>query len=156
MTPHLYSISTVCLLKHYNQDYLLHNLRTDFTGSNGVGKSIIADLFKIVFLADTRYIKFATEGIDKKKRKIEKLPYESGIGYTFFHVEVSQDAYITIGVAIFANGNQLVKPFIITSSMELEKDKIEHHTFPAEKLLFSSDFLKPAKDPYSLDELARI
>lgn len=156
MTPHLYSISTVCLLKHYNQDYLLHTLRTDFTGSNGVGKSIIADLFQIVFVADTRYIKFATEGIDKKKRKIEKLPYESGIGYTFFNVAVSEGAYITIGVAIFANGNQLVKPFIISASINLEKDKLEQHTFDAEKLLFSTDFLKPGKEPYTLDELARI
>lgn len=156
MTPHLYSISTVCLLKHYNQDYLLHTLRTDFTGSNGVGKSIIADLFQIVFVADTRYIKFATEGIDKKKRKIEKLPFESGIGYTFFNVAVSEGAYITIGVAILANGNQLVKPFIITASVELEKDKLEQHTFPADKLLFSTDFLKPGKEPYTLDELARV
>jgi DNA repair protein SbcC/Rad50 len=156
MSPYLYSLSTVCLLKHYNQDYLLHTLRTDFTGSNGVGKSIIADLFQIVFVADTKHIKFATEGIDKKKRKIEKLPYESGIGYTLFNVMVSEDAYVTIGVAIFSNGNQLVKPFIITASLELEKDKLEQHTFCAEKLLFSTDFLKPGKEPYTLDELARI
>ncbi|MFT3677564.1 MAG: hypothetical protein QM781_16865 [Chitinophagaceae bacterium] len=156
MTPHLYSISTVCLLKHYNQDYLLHTLRTDFTGANGVGKSIIADLFQIVFVADARHIKFATEGIDKKKRKIEKLPYDTGVGYTFFNVMISEDAYVTIGVAILANGNQLVKPFIITASIELEKDKLEQHTFGAEKLLFSTDFLKPGKEPYTLDELARI
>lgn len=156
MAPHLYSISTVCLLKHYNQDYLLHTLRTDFTGSNGVGKSIIADLFQIVFVADTRHIKFATEGIDKKKRKIEKLPYESGIGYTFFNVAVDENTYVTIGVAILANGNQLVKPFIVTASVELEKDKLKQHTFGKEKLLFSTDFLKPNKEPYTLDELARV
>ena len=42
--PKIYSISTVGILKHFNQDYLLHPLRTDFTGGNGVGKSIIADL----------------------------------------------------------------------------------------------------------------
>ncbi|MDI3321408.1 hypothetical protein [Pinibacter soli] len=156
MTPRLYSISTVCLLKHYNQDYLLHALRTDFTGSNGVGKSIIADLFQIVFVADTKYIKFATEGIDKKKRKIEKLPHESGVGYAFFNVQVSEGAYIAIGVAIFANGNQIVKPFIITSSIALEKDKLEQHTFGADKLLFSNNFLKPTREPYMLDELAGI
>lgn len=156
MTLHLYSISTVCLLKHYNQDYLLHALRTDFTGSNGVGKSIIADLFQIVFVADTRFIKFATEGIGKKKRKIEKLPYESGIGYVFFNVEVSDGAYLTIGAAIFAQGHQIVKPFIITSSMELEKDKLDQHVFTSQKLLFSGNFLKPDREPYMLDELARI
>ena len=46
--PKIYSISTVGILKHFNQDYLLHPLRTDFTGGNGVGKSIIADLIQMV------------------------------------------------------------------------------------------------------------
>lgn len=156
MNPRLYSISTVCLLKHYNQDYLLHYLRTDFTGSNGVGKSIISDLFQIVFVADTRLIKFATEGIDKKQRKIEKLPYDSGIGYTFFNVEVTKGNFIIIGTAIFSQGHQLVKPFIITSSVELHKDKLELHTFTADKLLFSNSLLKPSREPYVLDELARM
>lgn len=154
--PNLYSLSTVLLLKHYNQDYLLHALRTDFTGSNGVGKSIIADLLQIIFVADTRYIKFATEGIDKKKRRIEKLPYESGIGYAFFNVQVDEGAYLTIGVAIFSNGGQTIKPFIVTSSIELEKDKLEQHTFTADKLLFSSNFLKPDREPYMPDELSGI
>lgn len=156
MNPRLYSISTVCLLKHYNQDYLLHSLRTDFTGSNGVGKSIISDLFQIVFVADTRFIKFATEGIDKKKRKIEKLPYESGIGYTFFNVEVTKGKFITIGTAIYSQAHQLIKPFIITSSVDLGKDKLELHTFTSDKLLFSNNLLKPNREPYSLDELARM
>lgn len=156
MTPRLYSLSTVCLLKHYNQDYLLHLLRTDFTGSNGVGKSIIADLFQIVFVADTRFIKFATEGIDKKKRKIEKLPLNSGIGYVFFNIEATQGAFLTIGAAIFSQGHQLVKPFVITSSLNLEKDMLDQHTFKAEKLLFNTDLLKPGGEPYMLDELARI
>lgn len=154
--PNLYSLSTVLLLKHYNQDYLLHALRTDFTGSNGVGKSIIADLFQIIFVADTRYIKFATEGIDKKKRRIEKLPYESGIGYAFFNVQVDEGAYLTIGVAIFSNGGQTIKPFIVTSSIELEKGKLEQHTYTADKLLFSSNFLKPNREPYMPDELSGI
>ena len=156
MTPRLYSISTVCLLKHYNQDYLLHSLRTDFTGSNGVGKSIIADLFQIVFVSDTRYIKFATEGIDKKKRRVERLPYESGIGYVFFNVEVTDGVYLTIGAAIFAQGHQLVKPFIISASMDLENDALDLQTFTSKKLVFSNDFLKPGREPYMLDELARI
>lgn len=156
MHPRLYSISTVCLLKHYNQNYLLHSLRTDFTGSNGVGKSIISDLFQIVFIADTRYIKFATEGIDKKKRKIEKLPYESGIGYAFFNVEVNKGEFIILGAAIFSQGHQLIKPFIITSSIDLQHDKLDLHTFNANKLLFSNSFLKPDGEPYALDELARI
>jgi len=153
--PRLYSLSTVCLLKHYNQDYLLHELRTDFTGSNGVGKSIIADLFQIVFVADTRHIKFATEGIDKKGRKIDKLPYESGVGYVFFNVEVSDRNFITIGAAIFSQGNNLIKPFIITANIALENEKLDQSAFKTEKLLFSKNFLKPGKEPFALDELAR-
>lgn len=154
--PRLYSISTVCLLKHYNQDYLLHSLRTDFTGSNGVGKSIIADLFQIVFIADTKYIKFATEGIDKKGRKIEKLPYQSAIGYVFFNVEVSEGKYIVIGAAIFAQGNTLVKPFIITSSIDYNNSTIEQNSFSSDKLFFNKDFIKPNGEAHTLDDLARI
>jgi exonuclease SbcC len=154
MVPRLYSLSTVCLLKHYNQDYLLHELRTDFTGSNGVGKSIIADLFQIVFVADTKNIKFATEGISKKNRKIESLPYNSGVGYVFFNIEVTAGAFLTIGAGIFNQGQQTVKPFLVTSSMDL-KEKLEQQTFPSVKLLYSPDFLKANREPYMLDELSR-
>ena len=154
--PRLHSLSTVCLLKHYNQDYRLHPLRTDFTGSNGVGKSIIADLFQVVFLADTRHIKFATEGLDKKGRKIETLPYESGIGYVFFNVEVKSGAFVTIGAAIFAQGNTIVKPFIITSSIDYEKVPLDLNTFPANKLFRSTNFLNQNREAYTLDDLARI
>lgn len=134
----------------------MHALRTDFTGSNGVGKSIIADLFQIVFVADTRFIKFATEGIDKKKRKIESLPYESAIGYVFFNVEVTGGHFLTLGAAIFQQGHQLVKPFLVTSSIDLESVGLEQHTYSRKKLMFSRDLLKPNREPYTLDELARI
>lgn len=155
-TPRLYSLSTVCLLKHYNQNYLLHKLRTDFTGSNGVGKSIIADLFQVVFVADAKHIKFATEGLNKNGRKIETLPYESGIGYVFFNIEVQADQFITIGAAIFSQGNTSVKPFIITSSINFEEVPLEQNTFAADKLLFSADFLNQNREVYTLDDLARI
>ncbi|MEZ2442990.1 hypothetical protein AB6805_14800 [Chitinophaga sp. RCC_12] len=152
----LYSISTVCLLKHYNQDYLLHSLRTDFTGANGVGKSIIADLFQIVFIGDPRHIKFATEGVDKKKRRIENLPYESGVGYVFFNVELAEGRFITLGAAIFSQGHQPIKTFIITSSISLDIDKLENYTFGKEELLYSKDFLGTNGQPYAPDDLARI
>ncbi|WP_212003834.1 hypothetical protein [Chitinophaga sp. HK235] len=153
---HLYSISTVCLLKHYNQDYLLHSLRTDFTGANGVGKSIIADLFQIVFIGDPKYIKFATEGVDKKKRRIENLPYESGVGYVFFNVELAEGRFIALGAAIFSQGHQPIKTFIITSSINLDKDKLENYTFGKDELLYSNDFLGANGHPYTPDDLARI
>ncbi len=153
---HLYSVSTVCLLKHYNQDYLLHSLRTDFTGANGVGKSIIADLFQIVFIGNPKHIKFATEGVDKKKRRIENLPYESGVGYVFFNVELAEGRFIILGAAIFSQGNQPVKTFIITSSINLDKDKLENYAFGRESLLFSKNFLGANGQPYTPDDLARM
>lgn len=156
MYPRLYSMSTVCLLKHYNQDYLLHPVRTDFTGSNGVGKSIIADLFQIVFVADTRFVKFATEGIDKKARKIEKLPYNSGVGYVFFNVELNSGNFITLGAAILQQGTQIIKPFLITASLDLNKGELEQHQFAASKLILNGTFLKPSREPYTPDELSRL
>lgn len=152
--PRLYSLSTVCLLKHYNQDYLMHPLRTDFTGSNGVGKSIIADLFQIIFIADSKHIKFATEGINKKKRKIETLPYQSGIGYSFFNVEVSEGKFIIVGAAILGQGATSIKPFIITASVDYNNSNLEQNAFDSNKLLFNKHFIKSNKEPYTLDALA--
>ena len=52
--PRIYSFSTVGIIMHFNQDYLLHPIRTDFTGKNGIGKSLIADLFQILFISDKK------------------------------------------------------------------------------------------------------
>ena len=41
--PRIYSLSTLGLIHHYENDYLFHNMRTDFVGDSGSGKSIIAD-----------------------------------------------------------------------------------------------------------------
>ncbi|RBL91179.1 hypothetical protein DF182_00715 [Chitinophaga flava] len=144
------------MLKHYNQDYLLHSLRTDFTGANGVGKSIIADLFQIVFIGDPKYVKFATEGVDKKKRRVENLPYESGVGYVFFNVELAEGRFIALGAAIFSQGHQPIKTFIITSSINLDKDKLENYTFGKDELLYSNDLLGANGHPYTPDDLARV
>lgn len=45
--PRIYSLSTVGIRNHYNSDYRFHPFRTDFVGDSGVGKSIIADVFRI-------------------------------------------------------------------------------------------------------------
>ena len=44
--PKIFSLSTVGIRQHNNCDYLLHPIRTDFTGDNGLGKSVIADLMQ--------------------------------------------------------------------------------------------------------------
>ena len=38
--PRIYSLSTLGLIHHYENDYLFHNMRTDFVGDSGSGKSI--------------------------------------------------------------------------------------------------------------------
>lgn len=45
--PRIYSLSTLGLIHHYENDYLFHNMRTDFVGDSGSGKSIIADLLQL-------------------------------------------------------------------------------------------------------------
>lgn len=49
--PRIYSLSTLGLIHHYENDYLFHNMRTDFVGDSGSGKSIIADLLQLILSA---------------------------------------------------------------------------------------------------------
>lgn len=49
--PRIYSLSTLGLIHHYENDYLFHNMRTDFVGDSGSGKSIIADLLQLILPA---------------------------------------------------------------------------------------------------------
>ncbi len=53
--PRIYSLSTLGLIHHYENDYLFHNMRTDFVGDSGSGKSIIADLLQLIFVASEMF-----------------------------------------------------------------------------------------------------
>lgn len=53
--PRIFSLSTVGIIYHNNCDYLLHPLRTDFTGGSGSGKSVIADLLQLIFVAKRNF-----------------------------------------------------------------------------------------------------
>ncbi|KAA9338793.1 hypothetical protein [Adhaeribacter soli] len=112
--PLIHALSTVGVLKHYNQDYLIHRQRTDFTGANGVGKSIIADLLQLIFINDRQLFQFGTEGYKKEARQIHKLPYKCRDAYAFLTVEVEENKFICIGVSIPNNSNRPLKPFLIT------------------------------------------
>jgi len=88
--PKIYSISTVGVRQHENADYLLHNVRTDFTGNNGLGKSLIADLLQLIFVPLRDEWKPGTEGLDKEERKIETIPLERdwiSHAYSFLNIE---------------------------------------------------------------------
>ena len=45
--PRIYSLSTIGIIHHQENDYIFHPARTDFIGDSGSGKSIIADLLNL-------------------------------------------------------------------------------------------------------------
>jgi len=64
--PRIYSLSTLGLIHHYENDYLFHNMRTDFVGDSGSGKSIIADLLQLIFVGSEMF-ESATRTMDEKR-----------------------------------------------------------------------------------------
>ncbi|RBW59537.1 hypothetical protein DS884_07325 [Tenacibaculum sp. E3R01] len=123
--PRIYSISTVGVIMHYNQDYLLHPIRTDFTGKNGIGKSLIADLLQILFVSDKKKIAFGTESNKKDSRKIETLPYETSDAYVFINIETEQDYFITLGVNIPNKKSRPLRSFWILNQAYGKDDNEE-------------------------------
>jgi exonuclease SbcC len=152
--PLIYALSTVGILKHYNQDYLIHEQRTDFTGPNGVGKSIIADLFQLIFINDKHLFQFGTEGYKKEARQIHKLPHKCKDAYTFLTIEVEEDLFITIGVCIPNSSNRPLKPFIITADPDTAKP-MKERTFGRDKLPIASHFINQQGNFSVVDELSR-
>lgn len=115
--PLFYSLSTIGLRKHYNQDYLLHAIRTDFTGDGGVGKSMIADFLQILFVWKKDDIKFGTEAVGNTPRDVKGMLHKDSIeGYIFANIEVSKNKFIVLGVCISRSGIPTLKPFLILNS----------------------------------------
>ncbi|WP_156101201.1 hypothetical protein [Salegentibacter sp. Hel_I_6] len=139
--PRIYSLSTVGILKHYMHDYLFHSTRTDFIGSNGVGKSIIADLLQMIFVYDKNLIKFGTDGVKKEERQINKLPYKTKCAYCFLNIEMNAGKFITIGIQINSQKGKRIIPFVITKQADLNL-KINDLTIEKEALIFCRDILK--------------
>lgn len=150
--PRIYSISTVGILRHYNQDYLINSIRTDFTGNNGTGKSIIADLMQLIFIPDKDFFAFGT---DSKGRHISSLPYKVPEAYAFMNIEVEPGTFVTIGVCIASNQNSksLIKPFIIINSEDPTKP-LSEIGLGGDKLPFYQQFIKDKKIP-NLKDLTR-
>src|SRR5665647_997511 len=121
--PKIYSISTVGIRQHDNADYMLHSVRTDFTGNNGLGKSIIADLLQLIFVPLRDEWKSGTEGLDKDKRKIDSIPLEKDwiqFAYSFLNIEKTKGKFLTIGVFIPNTSRVPVRPFIIQQGEDFE------------------------------------
>ncbi|GET35189.1 hypothetical protein PbJCM13498_40520 [Prolixibacter bellariivorans] len=141
---------------HYNQDYLLHPVRTDFTGRNGIGKSLIADLLQIIFIADKSKIKFGTESVKKKDRQIHTLPYKTTDAYAFINIEVSKDRFMVMGVNIRSKKSQHLRSFWILDKAYREGESIElsELLISKENLILHKDFIVNQKIP-SIEELSR-
>ena len=138
--PRIYSLSTVGILKHYIHDYLFHPTRTDFVGSNGVGKSIIADLLQMIFVYDKDLIKFGTDGVKKEERQINTLPYKTKCAYCFLNIEVEAGKFITIGIQINSQKGKRIIPFVITKQADITL-KINELALEKERLIFARDLL---------------
>ncbi|OQX22121.1 MAG: hypothetical protein BWK75_01550 [Candidatus Altiarchaeales archaeon A3] len=153
--PKIYSISTVGVRQHGNADFLLHPIRTDFTGDNGLGKSIIADLMQLIFIPLRDEWKPGTEGIKKEDRRIETIPLEREWirhSYSFLNIEIRKNKFIVIGVFIPRNSRSPVRPFIIQKSDDFENRK---NLVPFDKPLTFSDFLADNQQILDLKELER-
>ena len=150
--PKIYSLSTVGIRQHNNADYLLHPTRTDFTGDNGLGKSIIADLMQLIFVPKRDMWKPGTEGVGKNDRRIEGIPLNKDYithAYTFMNIERYQGHFITIGVFIPKNSRIPVKPFIIQQSEDFDNKTLMSFNKPIK----ATDFINEAKQVYDLKEM---
>ena len=121
--PYIYSLSTVGLIHHYNNDYLFNRVRTDFTGDSGTGKSMIADLLQLIFVGSTDF-EAATESIDEKRRPkgmvlTDRKRGLSGKGYAFLNIALELQQYLVIGVYLEQSTNQ-ARPFIIFQGYDSE------------------------------------
>ncbi len=142
--PRIFSLSTVGIRKHYNQDYLLHRVRTDFTGNNGIGKSLIADLFQLIFIGQKSKISFGTESFKNKDRHIHTIPYDTDDAYVFIHIEFKKNEFITIGTNIGNKRSRPLKSFWILNQAynDIDKKDLETLSLNADQLSYSKDFLK--------------
>ena len=118
--PRIYSLSTLGLIHHYENDYLFHNMRTDFVGDSGSGKSIIADLLQLIFVGSEMF-ESATRTMDEKRELdglVLRTPHKGiDIGYTFLNIEIQSRHYIVIGCYLESNSKR-TNPFIIQGSSD--------------------------------------
>lgn len=150
--PRIYSLGTVGVRQHYNSEYLFHAVRTDFTGGNGLGKSIIGDLMQLIIIPRRDMWKPGTEGIGKDERRVEGIPLNKEYiqyAFAFLNIERKQGQFLTIGVYISKTPRIPVRPFIISASPDFESGSLT----PFSRPLHPEDFLAENKTIYDLREM---
>tara|TARA_R110001599_G_scaffold80918_4_gene218528 strand:+ start:2297 stop:5728 length:3432 start_codon:yes stop_codon:yes gene_type:complete len=136
--PRIYSLSTVGIIFHLHNDYLLHPLRTDFTGESGIGKSLIADFLQLIFIAKKggKYYRPGTESSGDIGRNVENLVLQS-FGYIFLTVQKTQDEFLTIGIYL-QKSSKSITPFVIQKGINWSRESEFDYN---DKILLSRDFL---------------
>lgn len=148
--PYIYSLSTVGLIHHYNNDYLFNRVRTDFTGDSGTGKSMIADLLQLIFVGSAEF-EAATESIDEKRRPKGMVLTDtkrglSGKGYAFLNIAIDLQQYLVMGMYLEQSTN-LARPFLVYQGYDIEnpdflRNPLLHEDFLDEKSILSLEDLK--------------
>lgn len=119
--PRIYSLSTIGIKQHFNEDYLFHPYRTDFSGESGSGKSMIADMIQLILVGSSEF-QSATDGNkdrDVKGMLLGTKGKTSSRGYIFLNVEVKPKQYIVIGAYIESTSN-MAEMFIVQNGYDWE------------------------------------
>lgn len=135
----------------------MHPLRTDFTGGSGSGKSVIADLLQLIFVAKKEFWESGTDVMTTEKRTVEGVVLKQGgdqgqgyFGYAFANVEIEQGKFIICGTHIQTNARS-VFPFIIQKGHNFEPEQ-EMNLEAMDKFLLYRDFL-PGNQILPIDKL---
>lgn len=148
--PRIYSLSTVGIIHHQENDYIFHPARTDFIGDSGSGKSIIADLLQLIFVGSSAF-RSATVTV-KDKREPDGLVLRSpgkslDYGYAFVNIEVANGQFITAGAYLESN-SKATRPFIVQTGLAIEQGDFT----PMPKPLYAADF-QDGEFIFPLDEM---
>jgi hypothetical protein len=148
--PRIYSLSTVGIIHHQENDYIFHPARTDFIGDSGSGKSIIADLLQLIFVGSSAF-RSATVTV-KGKREPDGLVLRSpgkslDYGYAFVNIEVADGQFITAG-AYLESTSKATRPFIVQAGLAIEQGDFT----PMSKPLYAADF-QDGEYIFPLDEM---
>lgn len=119
--PRIFSLSTIGLIHHYNNDYIFHPFRTDFAGESGIGKTTIANLLQLIFVGSKAFKPVSNNAYQVSGFVLQqKDDTQQNFGYAFLNIEVSEKKYLVIGVFLKANNNT-AKYFIIQNGLDKAK-----------------------------------
>jgi hypothetical protein len=120
--PRIYSLSTIGIRQHFNADYRFHELRTDFSGESGSGKSMIADMIQLLLVGSAA---FKSGTVSNKIRDARGMLADKGgqnyrRGYILLNIEVDKNKYISLGAFLETSSSQM-QSFIIQAGFDWDQ-----------------------------------